>query len=66
MLFSISSIPLHVDSHLKIQPLVLCIFVKICCRTEQVKKKKSHQLLLIMLKLKLPQVPQHFGLTHLA
>lgn len=30
------------------------------------KKKKSHQLLLIMLKLKLPQVPQHFGLTHLA
>lgn len=41
MLFSISSIPLHVDSHLKTQPLVLHIFVKICCRTEQVKKKKS-------------------------
>lgn len=41
MLFSISSIPLHVDSHLKTQPLVLHIFVKICCRTEQVKKKKK-------------------------
>lgn len=41
MLFSISSIPLHVDSHLKTQPLVLHIFVKICCRTEQVKKKES-------------------------
>lgn len=41
MLFSISSIPLHVDSHLKTQPLVLRIFVKICCRTEQVKKKKE-------------------------